>query len=224
MAKESRVLKVLLVAEEVLLTFDNYFSKHPWLAKTANLSPRQFQNSLYYLVKKRLLNQDFSVTRSAKNALSLIKHDWDGYWRVVTYDIPEKNRKFRDSTKRALYQLGFAKLQRSVWLSPLPVDTWVRKLAEEYQLINFAFFTAKMLDKDPKKIVAALWPVSDWQRKAKSLINQIKKSRQMTKEIKDRFWDLVLDHPKVPLDLLPFDWSLKELALTFSRKNRVKLS
>lgn len=42
---------------------------------------------------------------------------WDGKWRMVIWDIPEKRRKTRDLLRHQLKQLGFEKIQNSVWAS-----------------------------------------------------------------------------------------------------------
>ncbi|MEK7611027.1 MAG: hypothetical protein AAB486_01470 [Patescibacteria group bacterium] len=47
---------------------------------------------------------------------------WDRYWRVVIYDIPEKQSSVRDHLRAELKRLGFKFMQKSVWLTPLPVE------------------------------------------------------------------------------------------------------
>lgn len=42
---------------------------------------------------------------------------WDGKWRLVIWDIPEKRKKVRDLLRYQLKQLGFEKIQNSVWAS-----------------------------------------------------------------------------------------------------------
>ncbi len=43
---------------------------------------------------------------------------WDGKYRLVIFDIKEGKRKIRDDLRRWLEQLGFFKLQNSVWVYP----------------------------------------------------------------------------------------------------------
>lgn len=50
--------------------------------------------------------------------LKLNKGKWDGVWRVVIFDIPEKNRGARDFLRSKLRELGFYKLQKSVLVTP----------------------------------------------------------------------------------------------------------
>ncbi len=42
---------------------------------------------------------------------------WDGRWRLVLWDIPEKRRLARDLLRFKLKQLGFTQWQKSVWAS-----------------------------------------------------------------------------------------------------------
>lgn len=46
------------------------------------------------------------------------KKRWDGRWRMIVFDIPEKYRATRDRLRTALRSLGFAQLQGSVWVYP----------------------------------------------------------------------------------------------------------
>ena len=40
---------------------------------------------------------------------------WDGKWRIVVWDIPEKRRQARDLLRFKLKQLGFTRWQKSIW-------------------------------------------------------------------------------------------------------------
>lgn len=47
-----------------------------------------------------------------------VKNDnkkWDGKWRIVIFDIPEKRRVLRDLLRRNLKNWGFIPWQQSVW-------------------------------------------------------------------------------------------------------------
>lgn len=44
---------------------------------------------------------------------------WDGKWRLVIWDIPEKRRAARDLLRYKLKQLGFKQWQQSVWASKI---------------------------------------------------------------------------------------------------------
>lgn len=50
---------------------------------------------------------------------------WDGKWRMITFDIKEKQRNRRDELRLLLEGVGFVKLQHSVWVHPYPCDDFV---------------------------------------------------------------------------------------------------
>lgn len=53
------------------------------------------------------------------NSLALHKPKrWDGLWRIVIFDIKEKQRIKREALRGLLKRLEFYPLQRSVWVSP----------------------------------------------------------------------------------------------------------
>ena len=43
---------------------------------------------------------------------------WDGKWRIVFFDIPEKKRKARNALREKLRDLGFCEMQKSVFVLP----------------------------------------------------------------------------------------------------------
>ncbi len=51
---------------------------------------------------------------------------WDGKWRILIFDIPEKHRKLRTFLKAEALEYGFEPLQKSVLVSPF-------KIAEEFK-------------------------------------------------------------------------------------------
>ncbi len=47
-----------------------------------------------------------------------IPHRWDGIWRLVAYDIPNKKKTQRDSFRAQLKEWGFVQVQESIWVFP----------------------------------------------------------------------------------------------------------
>lgn len=67
--------------------------------------------------------------------MRLEDEEWDGKWRLVIWDIPEKRKKVRDLLRYQLKQLGFEKIQNSVWASKkncaLIVNEYIKKVGIE---------------------------------------------------------------------------------------------
>lgn len=71
--------------------------------------------------------------------MKMIDTPWDGKWRIVIWDIPEKRRIARDLLRHKLKWLGFNQLQKSIWVTKknctpllrdfvkqLGIEEWVR--------------------------------------------------------------------------------------------------
>ncbi len=50
--------------------------------------------------------------------LEIVEKKWDGRWRMLIFDIPEKLRNGRDALRRKIKKLGFNELQKSVFVIP----------------------------------------------------------------------------------------------------------
>lgn len=59
---------------------------------------------------------------------------WDGKYRIVIWDIPEKKRRIRDLFRRRLKSWGFKTWQKSVWISKKNVVEKLRKLISELEM------------------------------------------------------------------------------------------
>lgn len=57
---------------------------------------------------------------------------WDGKWRIVMFDIPNKYKKVRDIFRMRLRQLGLCQFQESVYTSPYPCFAEIEFLREIY--------------------------------------------------------------------------------------------
>lgn len=81
-------------------------------------------------IKKKSRNGIESFVATKQGALSLqniamhthkiLLHPerWDGTWRVISYDFPEKERSKRNSLRYMLEKVGFLQIQKSMWVFP----------------------------------------------------------------------------------------------------------
>ena len=65
---------------------------------------------------------------------------WDGSWRMVFFDIPEKHKKKRDYLTSNLKEIGFAMLQKSVWVYPYGVTDQLEEIVTELQLSQYVSY------------------------------------------------------------------------------------
>ena len=68
------------------------------------------------------------------------RKNWDGKWRIVVFDIPEKLRRGRDALREKLIQLGFYELQKSVLIFPCECRAEIEFIIEFFQLREYVRF------------------------------------------------------------------------------------
>lgn len=76
------------------------------------------------LVKKEKINDDICLTITGEGAkiLRRLRPERDGMWKLVIFDIPEKQKYVRVVLRAKLKALGFKKWQNSIWISPFALD------------------------------------------------------------------------------------------------------
>ncbi len=69
------------------------------------------------------------------------REKWDGKWRIIIFDVPEKYRKRRDFLRTELCAYGFMQLQKSVWVTPYKIADNFTDVIESMgvrKYVNFA--------------------------------------------------------------------------------------
>lgn len=76
---------------------------------------------------------------------------WDGKWRIVTFDIPNKKNAAREALRRKIKELGFYFLQKSVWVYPYPCEKEIQFLVELFEVWPYVdIIVAKEISNDVK--------------------------------------------------------------------------
>ena|SRR3989338_8022246 len=65
---------------------------------------------------------------------------WDRLWRIFIFDIQEGRKSDRENVRTALQQLGFLRLQDSVWIYPYPCEDVVELLRTGYGVRKEVFY------------------------------------------------------------------------------------
>jgi len=63
-----------------------------------------------------------------------IPKKWDGRWRVVIFDIKESKKRIRALLRVTLLQIGFIRLQNSVWVYPYDCEDLVSLLKADFKI------------------------------------------------------------------------------------------
>lgn len=70
----------------------------------------------------------------AKIALKNQKKKWDGRWRMVVFDVPERRRSIRNRLRAVMLEIGFVRLQDSVWVYPYECEDFIALLKAELKI------------------------------------------------------------------------------------------
>ncbi len=57
---------------------------------------------------------------------------WDGKWRMLMFDIPERRKRLREIVRMHLIEFGFERMQDSVWVYPYDCEDLIALLKIEY--------------------------------------------------------------------------------------------
>ena len=88
-------------------------------------------------------NGFIKLTEKGEVKLQLLKiHDWslnkpkkwDGKWRMLIFDIPERKRPLREKIRNTLLDIGFQRLQDSVWIYPYACEDLVNLLKADFKV------------------------------------------------------------------------------------------
>ncbi|MEK7180034.1 MAG: CRISPR-associated endonuclease Cas2 [Patescibacteria group bacterium] len=59
---------------------------------------------------------------------------WDGKWRILIFDIKEARRGVRDQLRHSLVNIGFKRLQNSVWVYPYDCEDLIILLKADFKM------------------------------------------------------------------------------------------
>lgn len=160
---------VKLTSQEILLSlFDlatPFFSASRLYRKSVNqyLEKRAFDRSNFFVRLKYLKQQKYiqifvegkekyveltpkGIKRAKKLTLNNLEINrpkkWDKKWRVVIFDVPEKQHHNRDIFRDQIKQMGFIQIQKSVYVYPFECAKEIALLSE---ILNIARFITIMI-------------------------------------------------------------------------------
>lgn len=131
------------------------------------ISKAQVKRVLYNLEKKKLIslkknNGDLLATFNEKGKKLILKYKfdelkikkpkkWDGKWRLVMFDIPEKRKRARETLRRKLKSMDFYQVQKSVFIHPFECQREIESVTTAYEIEPFVYFMrADYIDNEKK--------------------------------------------------------------------------
>jgi CRISPR-associated endonuclease Cas2 len=155
------ILKGFLISGAIIISGNNpRFFKYV-LPKIIKYFSYQIKNSkkkkeiydtFYHLKNRRLIKFEYkgkqihiSLTKEGKKKAGKYQIDdlkiektrkWDKRWRVLIFDISEKNKIKREALRGKIKELGLYQLQKSVWVCPYNFQSEVNILRGFFNLKN----------------------------------------------------------------------------------------
>lgn len=155
--------------------------------------------------------------------LRFLKEKWDGKWRIISYEIPEKKREIRDRLRREMQGWGLGPWHRSFWITPHPVIETLRQLVsqkEEEQYIQA--FESEHAFGNREILIEKVWQKSILDKKYREMFkswhdilaepNSTEASEgrgdkiEKFKKIISLYIDLLRLDPGLPVDLVGEKW------------------
>ena len=115
---------------------------------------KKFNRTIHYLKERELIktkeNPDgtFKVELSKNGKKKILEYDleklkikpirkWDGKWRFIMFDIPNKYKMRSNMLREKLKELGFYQYQKSVWIHPYPIENEMEFICQIFEVRPF---------------------------------------------------------------------------------------
>lgn len=171
--------------------------------------------------EKEPSKSEYRITEKGLYSVSLefpffrhLKGDWDGLWRIISYEIPEKKRDLRDRLRREMRGWGLGPWHRSFWITPHPITSELKELVygkEEEKYIQA--FEATHVFGDTEVLVEKVWEKTKLDKTYRDLFKKwhdvlskdIDKQEKM-KEIIYSYLTILRADPGLPSSLVGKKW------------------
>lgn len=169
------------------------------------------------LVHYRLAQKGKVQIKKSFSVLNNHSETWDGFWRLVIFDVAETERQKRDELRRELVKMGFGWLQNSIYISAFEFQPQLINYLEAQNLTDKAMLLEakqKYLG-DPIELAARVWHTEalgkSYQEIMKKLttrfgIKDVVRREEWFKKIYEDYLKLAVMEPWLPKNLLPEDW------------------
>lgn len=147
-------------------------------------------------------------------ALRFMKYQWDGKWRILSYEIPERKREMRDRLRRQVSSWGLGPWHRSFWITPHPIIPDLKQLVsnkEEEQYVQA--FESEHVFGNRSVLIEKVWETSNLEKKYRLLFKswhdmlstQDSKFTKLNKVI-SAYIAILRQDPGLPTELVGDQW------------------
>ncbi len=183
-----------------------------------------------YLAKEIVRGEPvLAITRGGKHKLArqfsyfkMRDEGWDGFWRLVIFDISEKQRFLRDKLRRKLKELGFGLWQKSIYISPFDLEEDMREFLDAENLTGKAYvLTAKhKLLGDARNLADQVWDLTNLNLSYGDILSKLDNMKVKLAEVYQQYLEVLEIDPCLPKELLPINWQGEKVRDKFKKRFR----
>lgn len=143
-----------------------------------------------------------------------LKDQWDGKWRVISYEIPEKKREMRDRLRREMQGWGLGPWHRSFWLTPHPIITTLKSLTSQKEEEKYIqAFEADHVFGDREVLIEKVWGKTNLDKQYRELfkkwhdiLSSNEEKLAKFKKVISHYVDILRQDPGLPKELIGESW------------------
>lgn len=143
-----------------------------------------------------------------------LKSKWDGKWRIISYEIPEKKREIRDRLRREMQGWGLGPWHRSFWLTPHPILPTLKALTSQKEEEKYIqAFEADHTFGDQEILIEKVWAKTNLDKLYRELFKKWHDTLSSNDEKPDKFKkvisfyiDILRQDPGLPKELVGESW------------------
>lgn len=103
---------------------------------------------------------------------------WDGWWRIVIFDITAKRNWIRDKLRRKLLELGFGRWQESVYTSPHDVAEDMKEfLQSEHLEEQVSILETRELWPNNQEKIERMWKLNKLNKKYLTIVEKFQEGK-----------------------------------------------
>lgn len=147
--------------------------QYPVSSQQSAVGSQQSNTDLTTPISYRLTSVGFSQLCFQFPFFRFLKEEWDGKWRIISYEIPESKREIRDRLRREMQGWGLGPWHRSFWLTPHPVFERLKELVvgkEEEKYIQA--FSADHSFGERTILIEKVWMIKELDKKYREMFKK----------------------------------------------------
>jgi len=222
--RRTKILLALYLLSDVEFALTNFDEK---IQKIFDLSLNQkTRGTLSGLLKEKIIEKgekenQYRLTDKGFAELCLEfpffrfqREKWDGKWRIISYEIPEKKRELRDRLRREMQGWGLGPWHRSFWLTPHPILPTLKLLTSQKEEEKYIqAFEADHTFGDREFLIEKVWGKSALDKSYRELfkkwhevLSSGDEKVDKLKKVIGEYVNLLRQDPGLPKELIGESW------------------